>query len=130
MMPTVSVAVMTAVWLAASAVAGPVLGLLGYAVRVAARWRAALACGAACGLFTGEGWWWAIWTGPPGQVVTWSNFAAARGIGDLVRIGLPIAVLIWLATAHRLWRAWPALLPATAAAAAAGTLAWWLIHRL
>lgn len=123
-----SVAIMMAVWLIGSLVAGPTLGLLGHVVRVGGVSRAALAAGVTCGLLSGEGWH-ALLVTP-----TWRLLAASdpyqaeflRGvvISELVRIALPLAVLAWLATAHRLWRAWPTLFAATVAGGATGALLW------
>lgn len=125
-----SVAIMTAVWLVGSLVAGPTLGLLGYSVRVGGAPRAALAAGVTGGLLSGEGWH-ALVVAPPWRMLVVSDPYQAdffRGvvISNLVKIVLPFAVLAWLVTAHRLWRAWPALLMATVSSSALSALLWYM----
>ncbi|MGX6606442.1 hypothetical protein ACWKSP_30590 [Micromonosporaceae bacterium Da 78-11] len=122
-----SVAVMTTVWLVGSAIAGPVLGLLGRIVTTGGISTSAAAVGAICGLLSGQGWQTAFlappWIMPPSFDLHLSGFWPMSA-GNLAQIVLPIAVLIWLATAHRLGRAWPVLL-ATAAAGTALCAALW-----
>lgn len=121
-----SIAIMTAVWLIGSLVAGPMLGLLGWLVRVGGVPRAALAAGVTAGLLSGEGWhaivvarpWHLLATADPYQ----AEFLRGVATSSLVRIVLPFAVLAWLATAHRLWRAWPTLLVATITSGALSAL--------
>jgi hypothetical protein len=100
-----SVALMTAAWLVVSAVAGPSFGLLGHLTRTARTPVAALAAGAACGLLSGQ---------------AWQHFPAPWLPGAV----LPLVVLAWLATLHRLWRAWPVLLGATVATTTLSALFW------
>ncbi|MFI0795012.1 hypothetical protein ACH4OY_20340 [Micromonospora rubida] len=120
-------AVMTAVWLAGSLLAGPLLGLLGHAVRANSTRRAALAAGIACGLLSGEGWH-AIVQAPPWRLLALGDpFFYGVVFGEIVRVVLPLAVLAWLVAAHRLGRAWSILLAATVAAATAGTLLWYAL---
>jgi len=126
-----SVAIMTAVWLLGSLVAGPLLGLFGYLVRAGGSPWAAPSAGVACGLLSGEGWHTLMVTAP-WQVLTavdprHAEFLRGVVISAIVRIALPLAVLAWLATAHRLWRAWPALLAACVPSIALSTLAWRLL---
>lgn len=118
-----SVAVMTAAWLLVSAIAGPSLGLLGRMTRAACRPGAALAAGAACGLLSGQGWQ-EIATSP----VTGGGPCTAIGAAGLVEVVVPLAVLAWLATAQRLWRAWPLLLGAMVATATLSALLWHLLR--
>ncbi|MFG2041832.1 hypothetical protein [Dactylosporangium sp. NPDC048998] len=127
-----SVALMTALWLIGSLVAGPVLGLLGHTARAGGPSRAAAAAGVACGLLSGEGWCavmttqlWHLLTTPDLQH---DAFFVGVAIGNLFKIVLPLAVLAWLATTHRLWRAWPTLLIATAASGTLTALAWYLLN--
>lgn len=125
-----SVAVMTALWLAGSLVAGPTLGLLGHVVRVGRASHAAVAAGLACGLLSGEGWH-AMTEAPPWQLLRIADpyhaeFYRGVVISETVQVALPLAVLAWLATAHRLWRVWPALLVATISSGALGALLWQL----
>lgn len=127
-----SVAMMTAVWLAGSLLAGPLLGLLGHAVRAADAGRAALAAGAACGVLSAEGWH-AITQAPPWRLLALdSPFFQGVAIGGILRVVLPVAVLVWLLTAHRLWRARPMLLAVAAAVAATttGALLWRVVDFL
>ncbi|MFJ8579442.1 hypothetical protein [Micromonospora sp. NPDC093277] len=122
-----SVAVMTAVWLAGSLLAGPLLGLLGHAVRANSTRRAALAAGVACGLLSAEGWH-AIVQAPPWRLLALGDpFFYGVAVGEIVRVVLPLAVLAWLVVAHRLGRDWPMLLAATVAAATAGALLWYAL---
>ncbi|MFD2767567.1 hypothetical protein [Micromonospora eburnea] len=122
-----SVAVMTSVWLAGSLLAGPLLGLLGHAVRANTTRSAALAAGTACGLLSAEGWH-AIVQAPPWHLLaSGDSFLYGVAFGEIVRVVLPLAVLVWLVAAHRLGRAWPMLLAATVAAATAGTLLWYAL---
>jgi hypothetical protein len=48
-------------------------------------------------------------------------------ISDLVKVMLPIAVLAWLATVHRHWRAWPTLLIATVSSGVLSALLWYVL---
>ncbi|MEV0130366.1 hypothetical protein AB0H83_18130 [Dactylosporangium sp. NPDC050688] len=126
-----SVAVMTAVWLIGSLVAGPMLGLLGHAVRVGDVSRAALAAGVACGLLSGEGWH-AMAAAPLWQLLPVpdpdrADFVRGVVVSELVKILLPLAVLSGLATAHRLWRAWPMLLTAAVSSGALSALLWYVL---
>jgi hypothetical protein len=125
------VAVMTTVWLIGSLVAGPVLGLLGHAVRAGELPRAALAAGIAYGLLAGEGWHamvaaplWQLLAAPDPQQ---ADFVRGMLVSQLVKIVLPLAVLAGLATAHRLWRAWPVLLTAAVSSAALTALLWYVL---
>jgi hypothetical protein len=126
-----SIAVMTAVWLIGSLVAGPVLGLLGHVVRVGGLSRAALAAGVICGLLSGEGWhamaaaplWQLLPVPDPDQ----ADFVRGVVVSELVKIVLPVAVLAWLATAHRLWRAWPTLLTAAVSIGTLSALLWYMM---
>lgn len=122
-----SVAVMTTAWLLVSMVAGPALGLLGRMTRTAPVPGAALAAGVACGLLSGQGWQ-EIAMAPPGR--PWLIGGSIRGIGaaELVEVVLPLAVLAWLATRRRLWRAWPILLIAMVATATLSALLWYLLR--
>ncbi|GIJ23560.1 hypothetical protein Vlu01_41840 [Micromonospora lutea] len=135
-----SVAVMTALWLTGSLVAGPILGKLGHAVRTGAvepagsgdkATTSALAAGAGCGLLSGEGWHSVILT-PPWQVAVvdagHAEFLRGVLIGQLIMIVLPIVVLAWLATAHRLWRTMPVLLAAAASSGALSAVLWHLLR--
>jgi hypothetical protein len=127
-----SLAVMTTAWLLVSVVAGSVLGLLGQMTRTSPVPGAALAAGVACGLLSSQGWQ-EITTAPP-----WHLLAAAggpdagffRGVAaaELVEVLLPFAVLAWLATVRRLWRAWPILLMAMILTATLGALFWHLLR--
>ncbi|RZU72521.1 hypothetical protein EV384_0890 [Micromonospora kangleipakensis] len=127
-----SVAIMTALWLTGSLVAGPMLGLLGHIVRVGKASTSTLAAGAICGLLSGEGWQ-AVMQAPPWQLLTVADPYQAeffRGVvvGELVKIVLPIVVLAWLATAHRLWRAWPMLLTAAISSGALSAALWYVLY--
>jgi hypothetical protein len=127
-----SVAIMTTLWLTGSLVAGPILGKLGHIVRTGTAATSALAAGAVCGLLSGEGWH-ALMLAPPWQVLTMPDPAHAdffRGvvIGQLITIVLPIVVLAWLATTHRLWRTTPTLLTAAVASSALSAALWHLLH--
>ncbi|WP_238006716.1 DUF6518 family protein [Dactylosporangium sp. AC04546] len=115
-----SVALMTAVWLAGSLVAGPLLGLLGHAVRTGSPRWAAGAAGVACGLLSAEGWAGVA----PWRLPLDEPFYQAVAAATAVRIVLPFAVLGWLATRHRLWTAWPVLAGAAVAAGAGGAVLW------
>lgn len=134
------VGLMTALWVAGSIVGGAVLGVLGWLVRRAgepgreqpglmARNGPVIAAGAlglACGLLAGQGLARAA-VGPQGLR---GELFAAVGVGELLMIGLPLGVLVRLATAHRLWRAWPVLLGAAAGAAGAGAVGWVLVEQV
>jgi len=126
-----SLAVTTTAWLLISVLAGPVLGLLGRMTRTAPVPSAALAAGAACGLLSGQGWQ-EIGTAPPWPlwVPDGPDAALARGMiaAVLIQVILPLAVLTWLATVRRLWRAWPLLLLAMIATATASALCWHLLR--
>jgi len=126
-----SLAVMTTAWLLVSVVAGPSLGLLGRMARTARLPGAALAAGAACGLLSGQGWQ-EITAAPPwhGWVISGPDALFARGLvaAELVEIMVPFAVLAWLATARRLWRAWPIVLTAMVATATLSALLWHLLR--
>jgi hypothetical protein len=121
-----SLAVMTTAWLLVSTVAGSALGLLGRMTRTARVPIAALAAGAACGLLSGQGW--QEIAGAPS--IGGQNAAFARGIGaaELIEVILPLAVLAWLATVQRLWRAWPVLLIAMVVTATLSALFWHLLR--
>ncbi|WP_433532602.1 hypothetical protein ACQPYA_11545 [Micromonospora sp. CA-263727] len=127
-----SVAIMTALWLTGSLVAGPVLGLLGHIVRVGRASTSALAAGALCGLLAGEGWQ-ALVLAPPWQLLTVTDphhaeFFRGVVVGQLVKIVLPIVVLAWLATAHRLWRSWPMLFTAAISSGALSAALWHALY--
>ncbi|MBM2613936.1 hypothetical protein JIG36_00005 [Actinoplanes sp. LDG1-06] len=123
------VAFMTGVWLVASLVAGPVFGYLGHLVRTAPAMSAAVALGLACGLLASEGW--SSVQVPPWRLLALTDpFANGYVAAQAVRIQLPLLVLVWLATAHRLWRAWPCLLGAAVVAGSVGVLAWRLLGRV
>ncbi|MFI7650286.1 transposase [Micromonospora sp. NPDC049460] len=49
-------------------------------------------------------------------------------VGELVKIVLPIVVLVWLATAHRLWCAWPTLLTAATSYGALSAALWYVLY--
>lgn len=126
-----SVAIMTALWLAGSLVAGTILGKLGHIVRVGEAQISALAAGAVCGLLSGEGWQ-AVMLAPPWRLLTvpdphQAEFFRGVVIGELIKIVLPIVVLAWLATTHRLWRMWPILLTAAISSAALSAALWFLL---
>jgi hypothetical protein len=127
-----SLAVMTTGWLLVSVVAGPVFGLLGQMTRTMPVPGAALAAGVACGLLSGQGWQ-EITTTPPGQPVAAvggpdAGLFSGVGAAQLVEVLLPLAVLAWLATVRRLWRAWPILLVATISTATLSALFWQLLR--
>ncbi|MEV2240417.1 DUF6518 family protein [Micromonospora sp. NPDC049891] len=127
-----SVAVMTALWLIGSIVAGPVLGKLGHVVRTGEASTSALALGAVCGLLSGEGWY-AVMLAPPWQVLTvadpgHADFVRGVVIGQLITIALPIVVLAWLATVHRLWRNVPVLLATAVSSGALSAALWYLLQ--
>lgn len=126
-----SLAVMTTAWLLVSMLAGPALGLLGQMTRTARVPIAALAAGAACGLLSGQGWQ-EIVAAPPWHLwgIGGPDVVFVRGIcpAELVEVILPIAVLAWLATVQRLWRAWPILLIAMVVTATLSALFWYLFH--
>ncbi|KXK63685.1 hypothetical protein AWW66_01605 [Micromonospora rosaria] len=127
-----SVAVMTAAWLAGAVVAGPILGMLGHVVRVGTTSLAAGAAGGLCGLLSGEGWQ-ALVLAPPWQLLAVTDPHHAqfvRGVlaGQVVKIGLPIVVLAWLATTRRLWRAWPMLLIAAVSCGALSAVLWHVLY--
>ncbi|MEU2665541.1 hypothetical protein [Micromonospora sp. NPDC007220] len=127
-----SVAIMTALWLAGSLIAGPILGKLGHIVRVGKASTSALAAGAVCGLLSGEGWQ-AVMLAPPWQLLTVSDPYQAeffRGvvIGELIKIVLPIVVLAGLAKAHRLWRTWHVLLTAAVPSGALSAALWYVLY--
>jgi hypothetical protein len=126
-----SLAVMTTAWLLVSMVAGPLLGLLGQMTRTARLAGAALAAGAACGLLSGEGWLqvvlappWRLWMvdGPDGA------FAREALATEMVQVLVPLAVLAWLASTRRLWRAWYLMFVAMAITATLSALLWHLIR--
>ena len=126
-----SLAVMTTAWLLLSVVAGPVLGLLGQMTRTARLRSAALAVGVACGLLAGQGWQedamappWRLWAADGPDAAFVRGIIAAELIMDIV----PLVVLAWLATARRLWRAWPLLLIAMAVTATLSALLWHLLR--
>ncbi|GGM05541.1 hypothetical protein GCM10007977_003330 [Dactylosporangium sucinum] len=116
-----SVALMTGVWLAGSLVAGPLLGLLGHAVRTGPPRWAAGAAGVACGLLSAEGW---ATTVPWRVLLSDDPFVRAVAAGTAVRIVLPLVVLGWLAARHRLWAAWPVLAGAAVAGGVGGVVLW------
>ena len=125
-----SLAVTALAWLLISVLAGTVFGLLGQMTRTASLARAALAAGAACGLLSGQGWLdvptapWLLWT------VTGPDAAATRGFiaAGLIQVLVPLAVLAWLATVQRLWRAWPILFLTLIGAATLSALFWRLLR--
>ncbi|MFC8851391.1 MULTISPECIES: hypothetical protein [unclassified Micromonospora] len=122
-----SVAVMTAVWLAGSLLAGPLLGWLGHTIGAGTPRRAALAAGAACGLLSAEGWH-AIIQAPPWRLLALGDpFFRGVVVGELIRVTLPLIVLAWLTITHRLSRAWPTLLTAAFATTAAGVMLWQIV---
>ncbi len=126
-----SIAVMTAVWLVGSLVAGPMLGLLGHVVRVGEVPCAALAAGVACGLLSGESWHAVVaaplWQSLPVPDPDQADFVRGVVVSELVKIVLPLAVLAWLAPAHRLWNAWPTLLTAAVSSGALSALLWYML---
>lgn len=122
-----SLAVMTTAWLVISLVAGPVLGLLGHLVKAMPVPGAALAAGVACGLLSGQGWQ-EVTAGPPWHVLAGGGFFGGVGAAELIEVLLPFAVLAWLATVRRLWRAWPLLLIAMISTATLGALFWHLLR--
>ena len=127
-----SLTVMTTAWLLTSMVAGPVFGLLGQMTRTMPVPGAALAAGIACGLLSSQGWQ-EITAVPPGQLITAAGgpdtgFFRAAGAAELAEVLLPFAVLAWLATDRRLWRAWPILLIAMISTATLGALFWHLLR--
>lgn len=128
-----SVAIMTALWLTGSVVAGPILGKLGDIVRTGRASTSALAVGAVCGLLSGEGWH-SVMVAPPWQVLAvadpgYTEFARGVVIGQLITIVLPIVVLAWLATVHRLWRKnMPVLLAAAVSSSAMSAALWHLLY--
>ncbi|MEV4283573.1 hypothetical protein [Actinoplanes xinjiangensis] len=126
-----SLAIMTTAWLLASMIAGPSLGLLGRMTRIARLPAAALAAGTACGLLSGEGWLqvalappWRLWTVAGPDAV----FARGALATELVQVLVPLAVLAWLASAQRLWRAWYLMLIAMAITATLSALLWHLVR--
>lgn len=119
-----SVGVMAALWMVGSLIAGPILGLLGHAVRAPATRRAAVGLGIACGLLSAEGWH-AVVRIPPWRLLAVEDpFFGGVVIADLLRVVLPLIVLAGVATERRLRRCWAALLAATAAATTAGAALW------
>lgn len=125
-----SLAIMTAAWLMASLIAGPMLGLLGHWSRITQAQGSALAAGIACGLLSGQGWqeiaaappWALLAAAADGEVAT--GFLAAK----LIQVILPLAIVAWLALVQRLWRAWPTLLIAMISTAALSALLWQLLR--
>ncbi|GAA3344765.1 hypothetical protein GCM10020358_49310 [Amorphoplanes nipponensis] len=127
-----SVAIMTAAWLVASLIAGPMLGLLGHTTRAAPTRGSALAAGIVCGLLSGQVW----------QEITVAQSHSLQAAADildgefvpgllaatLIQISLPLAVLAWLAHVQRLWRAWPTLLIAMISTASLSALLWQLLR--
>ncbi|GAA2624451.1 hypothetical protein [Paractinoplanes durhamensis] len=85
---------------------------------------AALAAGVACGLLAGQGWQETATYGSR----TLAGVATGVGATKLVELLLPFAVLAWLATSRRLWRAWPILLTAMILTATLGALGWQLLR--
>lgn len=127
-----SLAIMTTAWLVVSMVAGPVLGLLGQLSKTRPVPGAALAAGVACGLLSSEGWQGTT-TAPPWRLLAAavsSDAGYVRGFAAaaLAEFLVPFAVLAWLATAHRLWRAWPIMIIAMILTAASGALFWHLLR--
>ncbi|SNY45372.1 hypothetical protein [Paractinoplanes atraurantiacus] len=91
---------------------------------------AAVAVGVACGLLSGEGWS-AMAAAPPWELLSAGDGAAILHgfvIANAVRVGLPVAVLVWLASTRRLWRHWPLMLIAAVSSAAGTALLWRLLH--
>lgn len=122
-----SVALMTAIWLVGSLLAGPVLGLLGHLVRTGRTLSAAVAAGVAVGLLSGEGWQALMRTRPwllPAADSHWTEFIHGVVLSELVKITLLLAVLVWLVRTHRLGRAWPTLAVATIASGLLSALVW------
>lgn len=125
-----SLAIMTAAWLMASLIAGPMLGLLGHRTRTTQTPGSALAAGIACGLLSGQGWqeiaaappWALLAAAADGEVAP--GFLAAK----LIQVILPLAIVAWLAHVQRLWRAWPTLLIAMISTAALSALLWQLLR--
>nr|MDT0662114.1 DUF6518 family protein [Micromonospora sp. DSM 115978] len=118
-----SVAVMTAVWLGGSLVAGPVLGLLGHVVRVGRTRSAAVGAGVTCGLLSGEGWQtrpWLLLGADPHH----AEFIQGSVISELAKFALLLAIVAWLVRSHRLRRAWPTLLLAATGSGLLSALAW------
>jgi hypothetical protein len=128
-----SVAIMTGVWLVGSIVAGPLLALLGHAVRTGPAARSALAAGVACGLLSGEGWY-TVWRAPLWRLDYHdpysAEFAWGLALSEVARLVLPLAVLLWLTVVHRLGQAWATLVAATITAAATSALLWYAVHRV
>ncbi|WP_326549755.1 DUF6518 family protein [Micromonospora sp. NBC_01813] len=128
-----SVAIMTGLWLTGAVVAGPILGKLGHIVRTGKASTSALAVGTVCGLLSGEGWH-SVMVAPPWQVLTVTDpghieFFRGVVIGQLITIVLPIVVLAWLATVHRLWREnMPVLLAAAVSSCALSAALWHLLY--
>jgi len=125
-----SVTIMAGVWLVGSLVAGPLLALLGHAVRMGTIPRAALAAGVACGLLSGEGWYalavrpfWKLDLNDPYR----ADFYRGLAVSEVIRVVLPLVFLAWLAVAHRLGRAWPTLVAATVSSAAISALLWYAV---
>ncbi|WP_433616174.1 hypothetical protein ACQP2P_13910 [Dactylosporangium sp. CA-139114] len=134
MMGLLSVAKMTALWLFGSLVAGPVLGLLGHAVRSERTDAAALAAGVACGALSGEGWQ-SVAAVEPWRLLGLADAQEAefvRGVvaGEVLRVALPVGVLLWLTLRHRLRGSWPVLLGAFVVSGGAGALCWYAIYRI
>ncbi len=122
-----SIAITALLWLVGSVIAGPLLAMLGQTVRSAGPAWAALAAGVGCGLLSGEGWF-SLWRTPLWRLdfsdPYTGEFAVGVATAEMVRIVLPLGALIWLAVVHRLGRAWPTLVAATANSAMAGTRIW------
>ena len=126
-----SLAVTTTAWLLISVFAGFVIGLLGRLTRTAPVPGAALAAGAACGLLSGQGWQevttapsWLPWVEGGPDVA----FAPGISAAALIQIIIPLAILVWLATVRRLWRAWPLLFLGIIVTATLSALCWHLLR--
>lgn len=122
-----SIAITTVLWLVGSVIAGPLLALTGLTVRSDSAARASFASGVACGLLSAEGWH-TLWRTPLWRLdfsdPYRGEFAVGVAAAEVVRIVLPLVVLMWLAIAHRLGRAWPTLIAATVTSASVGMLVW------
>ncbi|MEV6342586.1 DUF6518 family protein [Actinoplanes sp. NPDC051851] len=117
-----SLAIMTAAWLVASLIAGPLFAVLGHAVRTAPRPRAALALGTASGLLLAQSVY-EMAAVPPWRFPD-IPFSDGVLLPDITLTVLPLAVLAILATLHRLWPSWPLLITSLAAASAIGATLW------
>ncbi|GAA1655480.1 hypothetical protein [Actinoplanes couchii] len=122
------IAVMTGVWLAGSLAAGALLGILAHTVRHRCGPPAAMAAGAACGLLASESGYHLL-RNPPAELMELFQSGAREFYGplwptDMIGLIVPMLILAWLATRHRLWPHWPALLLTAAATTVAAALLW------